>query len=108
MTKPREYSAAQQGAALDEMIDRSLKNPLRTVDPDADAFFRDKIRHVLLKDEHILEFCARTGLGPAQAQLMTPQEISDFCDNAMAREANTEASNASWNPKRTIPKHFVI
>jgi hypothetical protein len=108
MSQPKYYTPAEQGRSLTEMIDRALKTPLRTVDPEDNPAFRQKIKHVLLPNERLMEFVARVGLGVAQALTMSEEEITLFVDRAMQRRADDPVEAGGWNRKLEIPKRFSI
>lgn len=106
--QPKSYTPAQQGKTLDAMIDKAASTPMKVISADDDAAFISKVRHTMLPNEHVLEYCARVGLGPGQAQFMTAAEITAFVDAAMKRSADTAEVDPSWNRKIEVPKRFKL
>ena len=98
-----------KGLTLASLISQYKKTePIKTLDLDNDDEFRAKVGHVLKPGQHLLEFCAETGLGPIQARTMTAEDIARFCQQAEANAAGDECGPSSaWKPKQ-VPAHFVI
>jgi hypothetical protein len=99
---------ATEGQAFVAILNRAAATPMRIEDGE-NAAFRAKVQHTMLKDESCLEYCARTGLGPAQAQFMTAAEITSFVDAAMLRRSQDPIElNGAFSRKLEIPKHFTL
>ena len=87
-----------QGDYLQNQLDHSRLNPLRTNDPNDNPAFKDLVAHELRPAETLMEFVQRSGLGLGTilAQHMTKEDIS--------RHVRQQALIASDDPR----ERFVI
>jgi hypothetical protein len=79
----------REGLGINRLWD-SLKTlpKLQVVDPENDHEVIGRVRHVMVKNEKLMEFYARTGLGRAQILRMSRDEISSFVERAVANRMN--------------------
>jgi hypothetical protein len=82
-----------------ELLERRTK--FKTVSIEDDLAFRNAVQHVLKPKQLLSEFVALTGLGPAQAGSMTPEEITAFVLQAELNAAEDPNSpGPAWEPVR--------
>jgi hypothetical protein len=89
------------GQIVGELLDRERGRKFKTISIEDDAAFRNAVAHVLKPKQLLADFIASSGLGPAQAASMTPEEISVFVQQAERNAAeDLNAPSEKWEPIR--------
>jgi hypothetical protein len=107
---PSSEPPVQTGVAefTGKLLQLARRQKVITVDLDDDKFTRDRVKHVLLRNERLGSFYARTGLGKAQIAEMSRQQISEFVARA-AENAKDDVTAPSelWEPRKVPPKFIM-
>jgi len=80
---------------------------VQTVDHE-DPKVRDRIKHVLLKGEKVLQFFARTGLSKSQCLQLSHGQIEDFVKRVTANAKNEPSPLLSVWESAPLGKKFRI
>jgi hypothetical protein len=101
------HEPIQKGYAegMAAMLASAKKTKLTTIDPNNDPEIISRVKHTLHKDELLMQWYSRVGLGRAQIMQMGKQEISDFVKQADENQQNMDTTMYAPKP---VPKKFNI
>ena len=82
----------REGWGIKRLWDSLTSLPkLQVCDPNEDHAVIGRVQHVMLKNEKLMQFYSRTGLGRAQILQMTRDQITNFVERAETNRRNEVA-----------------
>jgi hypothetical protein len=89
LQKPQIKSVVQPSLNIEKWFAGVISKikKMQTIDPNDDYSVRHRVEHVMQKNEKLMEFYSRTGLGKAQILQMNKAEITRAVELADARNA---------------------